>query len=260
VIPYRDENETVRTPVVTIAIIAINVLVWLLVQGAGSTHVQPDGTVTGLAASVCNLGLIPAELTLRAAPGTAFPMGQGLVCTIDPGRHVSHVLTSMFLHGSWLHIIGNMWFFWIFGNNVEDSMGRVRFAIFYLLCGLAAAATQVLSDPSSVAPMIGASGAIGGVMGAYVILYPKVRVYTLVFLGFFITTIALPAWLMLGYWILLQVFGGFSGQGGTAFWAHLGGFAVGALLIKVFARAEYIDQHGSQQWRPRQLGFGRGAR
>ena len=252
-IPYRDENETVRTPVVTIAIIAANALVWLLVQGAGSA--------LPLASSVCNLGLIPGELTLRVQPGTGFPMGNGLACLMDAGRAPQHILTSMFLHGSWMHILGNMWFLWIFGNNVEDSMGRARFVAFYLLCGLAAAAAQVLSAPSSMMPMVGASGAISGVMGAYVVLYPRVRVYTLVFLGFFLTTIALPAWVMLGYWILLQVLGGIGSVmqegGGVAFWAHIGGFIAGVGLIKLFARSDYIAEHGARQWQPQRLGWNR---
>src|SRR5262245_36946533 len=120
--PYRDENETQRTPIVTLAIIGLNVFVWLFVQGAG----QP----LPLAESVCNLGLIPGELTEAVAPGTPMPMGDDVVCYTDPGRQSSHLLTSMFLHGSWMHLIGNMWFFWIFGNNVEDSMGRLRFVVF----------------------------------------------------------------------------------------------------------------------------------
>jgi len=116
----------------------------------------------------------------------------GLVCLTDPGRQVSHIFTSMFLHGSWMHLIGNMWFLWIFGDNIEDSMGRVRYAVFYLLCGVAAALAQVVLNPASGVPMVGASGAISGVMGAYLILFPRVRVFCLIFLGFFITSIALP--------------------------------------------------------------------
>ena len=253
--PYRDENETVRTPIVTFAIIGLNLLVWLLVQGAGGTSVDAAGNVGGLAASVCNLGLIPGELTLRAAVGEGIPLGSGLVCTIDPGRQATHLFTSMFLHGSWMHILGNMWFLGIFGNNVEDSMGRGRFVAFYLMSGLGAAAAQVAAEPTSMVPMVGASGAIGGVMGAYVILYPRVRVFTLVPLGFFLTTIALPAWVMLGYWIVLQVFGGLGGGGGVAFWAHIGGFLAGAVLIKLFARQEYIQEHRARQWRPQRLGW-----
>ncbi len=248
-IPYRDENESIRTPVVTIAIIALNTLVWLFVQGAGSSY--------ALAASVCNLGLIPGELTLRAPPGSGFAMGNGLACLTDPGRAPLHILSSMFLHGGWMHIIGNMWFLWLFGNNVEDAMGRGRFVAFYLLSGLGAAAAQVLSDPASIYPMVGASGAISGVMGAYMVLYPRVRVFTLVPIGFFITSIALPAWVMVGYWIALQVFGGLLGssEGGVAFWAHVGGFITGVLLIKLFAREDYLAQHRAAHWRPRRQGM-----
>jgi membrane associated rhomboid family serine protease len=258
VIPYRDENPTVRTPIVTYAIVALNVLVWITIQGAGATRVA-GGEVTGLAASVCNLGLIPSELLLRATVGAGIPLGEGLVCTIDPGRQASHLITSMFLHGSWMHIIGNLWFLWIFGNNVEDSMGKLRFALFYLASGLAAAFAQVAASPDSLVPMVGASGAIGGVMGGYVILYPRVKVFTFVPLGFFMTSVALPAWVMLGYWMLLQLLGTLGGTegGGVAFWAHIGGFAAGALLVKVLARPEYIAAHKSHHWRPRHLGLQR---
>src|SRR5512134_3539585 len=162
-IPYHDENATQRTPIVTYLLVAANVVTWLVVQGAGTT--------LPLARSVCNLGLIPGELTGALPPGTAFPMGEGLVCLTDPGRQVSHLLTSMFLHGSWMHLLGNMWFLWLFGNNVEDSMGRGRFLVFYLVAGLAAAFAQVATDLASVIPMVGASGAISGVMGGYLVLY-----------------------------------------------------------------------------------------
>src|SRR5512145_537384 len=137
--PYRDENETQRTPYITLLVIALNVLAWFLVQGAGAS--------LPLARSVCNLGLIPGELTGSVPPGTRFPIGEGLVCLTDPGRQITNVLTSMFLHGSWMHLIGNMWFLWLFGNNVEDVMGRFRFAAFYLLCGLTAALAQVFTNP-----------------------------------------------------------------------------------------------------------------
>jgi membrane associated rhomboid family serine protease len=150
----------------------------------------------------------------------------------------------MFMHGGWFHIIGNMWFLWVFGDNVEDVMGPVRFVVFYLLCGLGAAAAQVFTDLSSTLPMVGASGAIGGVMGAYALLFPRARVKTLIFLGFFITTISVPAVFMLGYWFLLQVLGGLpalgSAKGGVAFWAHIGGFVAGVVLIGLFARADYL--------------------
>src|SRR3990170_3264993 len=198
--PYHDENQTLRTPVVTIVLIGLSTLAWLLVQGAGA--MEP------LAQSVCELGLIPGELTLAASPGTAFPMGDLMVCLTDPGRQISNVLTSMFLHGSWMHLLGNMWFLWLFGNNIEDSMTRPRFVAFYLLSGLAAAGAQVWADPASAVPMVGASGAISGVMGAYLVLFPRVRVRTMVPLGFFLHSMALPAWVMLIYWAVLQIFGG----------------------------------------------------
>jgi membrane associated rhomboid family serine protease len=176
------------------------------------------------------------------------------VCLTDPGRQVSTVLTSMFLHGSWMHLLGNMWFLWLFGNNVEDAMGRMRFLAFYLLCGLGAALAQVLSNPSSVVPMVGASGAISGVMGAYILLFPHARVYTLVPLGFFVTSWALPAWLMLGYWIALQLFGSLGGaESGVAFGAHVGGFVAGLLLIKLFVRPDYLAQHKAHHYRPRNM-------
>lgn len=247
-IPYRDENQTRRVPVITLAIIAINVAVWILFERAGQD--------IAVASSVCNYGLIPGQLTGLLAPGThPFPMGDNLVCVSDPGRGVAHLITSMFLHGSWMHIIGNMWFFWLFGNNIEDSMTRPRFIAFYLICGLAAAFAQIYTDPGSNVPMVGASGAISGVMGAYLILYPRVRVHTLVFLGFFITTIALPAWAMLLYWVALQFLSGLVSlggaiTGGVAVWAHVGGFLAGIVLIKLFVVPEHLTARGTQIWRP----------
>lgn len=246
-IPYHDENETQRTPVVTFALIALNAAAWLLAQGAGAP--------ASLAASVCGLGLVPGELTGLARPGAAFPMGPGLVCAVDPGRQASHLLTSMFLHGSWMHLIGNMWFLWLFGNNVEDSMTRPRFVAFYVLCGLAAAGLQVAANPASAVPMVGASGAISGVMGAYLLLYPGVRVWTLIPLGMFTRSVALPAWVMLLYWSFLQFAGGVSSaaagaRGGVAFWAHVGGFAAGFVLVKLFARGDRLAAHRAGSWRP----------
>ena len=250
--PYHDENATRTTPIVTLAIIAANFFVWIVVQGAGQE--------LPLAQSVCNLGLIAGELTGRVPPGSQFPMGDGLVCVVDPGPQYLHVLTSMFLHGSWMHLLGNMWFLWIFGNNVEDSMGHPRFIAFYLLSGIAAAAGQVLLTPTSVLPMVGASGAISGVMGGYLVLYPFVRVYVLIPLGFFVTTAALPAWTMVGYWIVLQLLAGLvslrsTEVGGVAFWAHVGGFLAGVLLIKLFAQHEYVEAHQTTQWTPRRVGW-----
>src|SRR5918912_3211349 len=198
--PYRDDNPTLVTPIVTLLIIAANVLSWVVVQGMGAEPM--------LSKSVCELGLIPGEFLGRLPDGYTLPMSQSTVCVITGERSWFTPLTSMFLHGGWFHLIGNMWFLWVFGNNVEDSMGRLRYLFFYLLSGLAAAAAQTLVNPASALPMVGASGAISGVMGAYIVLYPRVRVHMLVFLGIFITRIVVPAYLMLGYWFLLQVLSG----------------------------------------------------
>jgi membrane associated rhomboid family serine protease len=186
-------------------------------------------------------------------------MGEGLACLTDAGRQPLNVLTSMFLHGSWMHVLGNMWFLWIFGNNIEDSMGRLRYVVFYLVAGVTAALTQVFLNPASGIPMVGASGAISGVMGAYLVLYPRVRVYCIVPIGIFPISIALPAWTMLIYWAGLQAVSGVIGmmgaqdQGGVAFGAHVGGFLAGVLLIKLFARPDAVAAHTSQQWQPRRL-------
>jgi membrane associated rhomboid family serine protease len=251
VFPYHDENRTLRPAVVTICLIAACVLTWVFVQGAGA--VEP------LVTSVCNYGLIPGELTGTLPPGARFPMGEGYVCLTDPGRQTQNVITSMFLHGSWMHLLGNMWFLWLFGNNVEDAMTRSRFLAFYVLCGLAAAGLQVFAQPNSEIPMVGASGAISGVMGAYLVLFPRVRVFTLVPLGFIITSMALPAWVMLIYWMGLQFLGGFSSigaeGGGVAFWAHVGGFVAGVVLVKVFSRSDRVAEHESRHWEPKRVGW-----
>jgi membrane associated rhomboid family serine protease len=235
--PYRDDNPTLTTPFVTLLLIAANVVIWVVVQGMGS---EPH-----LSRSVCELGLIPGELLGRLPEGFAGTIDHPTPCVISGQHNWLTPLSSMFLHGGWFHLIGNMWFLWVFGNNVEDSMGHVRFLVFYLLCGIAAAATQTLVNPTSAVPMVGASGAISGIMGAYVVLYPRVRVHVLVILVVFITRIVVPAYLMLGYWFLLQLIGGglAQGEGGVAFWAHAGGFVAGALLIHVFRDPELVAKH-----------------
>jgi membrane associated rhomboid family serine protease len=241
--PIRDDNPHFRTPVVTYGLIAANCAAWATVQGFGA---GPQ-----LARSVCELGLIPGELLGTVSVGSAVDLGGGLACQVGPPLWYTP-LTSMFLHGGWFHLIGNMWFLWVFGNNVEDSMGHARFVAFYLICGLAAAALQVATNPDSALPMVGASGAIGGVMGAYVVLYPRVRVELLVFLGFYITTIVVPASFMLIYWFLIQLVGGAVGLrsegGGVAFWAHVGGFAAGAALIFLFRNPELLRRHPYYGW------------
>lgn len=239
-IPYKDENPTELTPVVTVGLIIVNTLVWLLVQGGGLN--TPE-----LARSVCQLGLVPGEVLHALPPGTSVPLGPGMHCVVTAQANWWTVITSMFLHAGWVHLIGNMWFLWVFGNNIEDSMGHGRFVVFYLLCGIAAATAQIISDPHSAVPMVGASGAISGVMGAYVLLFPRVRVHTLVWLGFFVTTVTLPAWVMLGYWFFYQLLLGSVTaltrmEGGTAFWAHVGGFLAGLALIRLFANAEFLER------------------
>jgi membrane associated rhomboid family serine protease len=252
VFPYHDENVTQRTPVVTMALIALNVAAFLGIQGAGAE--EP------MAASVCNLGLIPAELMASVPPGASFPITERLVCVTDSGRQSLNLFTSMFMHGGWMHLLGNMWFLWLFGNNIEDSTTRPKFLAFYLLCGVAAALAQVMADPQSLVPMVGASGAISGVMGAYLVLFPRVRVFTIVPLGFFATTVALPAWAMLIYWTVLQMVSQAAStlteqSGGVAYWAHLGGFAAGVVLIKLFERRDRIREHASHHWHPRRAGW-----
>jgi membrane associated rhomboid family serine protease len=236
--PYRDDNPTLATPIVTFLLIGANVAAWVLIQGMGA---EPN-----LSRSVCELGLIPGEFLRRLPEGYSVPMGNATRCVIGEERTWFAPLTSMFLHGGWFHLIGNMWFLWVFGNNVEDSMGHLRYFFFYILCGVAAAAAQAFTNPSSPIPMVGASGAISGVMGAYIVLYPRVRVHMLVFLGIFITRIVVPAYLMLGYWFLLQILGGGLAPdegGGVAFWAHAGGFIAGAILILLFRDAELVAKH-----------------
>ena len=240
--PIRDDNPQLNIAWVTYAIIGLNAAVWVLVQGMGSDPM--------LSRSICQFGLIPGDVLGNI---DLFQIQQHQGCPVDGGRSWGTFLSSMFMHGSWMHIIGNMWFLWIFGDNVEDAMGRTRFAVFYVLCGLAAASAQMLADSSSLIPMVGASGAIGGVMGAYIILYPRVHVHMLIFLGFYVTTFAVPAVLMLGYWMLVQVLGGFASVGatggGVAFWAHIGGFVAGAILVLFFKNSELLAAHPYHGWR-----------
>ena len=242
--PLRDDNPQFVTPYGTYAIIGLNVLVWVLVQGFGTT--EP------LVQSICNFGLVPARLLQALPVGATVPLGEGLVCQLG-GAGWYTAITSMFMHGGWMHIIGNMWFLWIFGDNVEDAMGTARFVAFYLVCGLAAAALQVAMGPDSIIPMVGASGAIGGVMGAYIVLYPRVHVHMLVFLGFFITTFAVPAVFMLAYWLLIQLVSGLfslgADSGGVAFWAHVGGFVGGMALIFLFRDQRLLARHPYHGWR-----------
>ncbi len=236
-IPLRDENPTLRTPLAVIAIIGLNAASWALVQGFGSGEL--------LARSLCEWGLIPGELLHTTPPGTLVPLGENLACRIDESTPALSLITHMFLHGGWFHLLGNLWFLWVFGDNVEDAMGSLRFSVFYLLCGLAAAGAQILSNPAAAIPMVGASGAIGGVMGGYARLYPHARVQTFIFLGFYSSTVTLPAIAMLGYWFFIQLAAGIpalqGAGGGVAFWAHVGGFVAGWLLVGPMHRPELLQ-------------------
>jgi membrane associated rhomboid family serine protease len=206
--PIRDTQRSYSPPVVTILLIAANLLIFLyeasLDQWAQNRF-------------VATWGLTPARF------------------------HAIDMFTSMWLHGGWMHVLGNMWFLWVFGDNIEDVLGHGKYLVFYILCGLAAAATHVFFNIDSRLPTVGASGAIAGIMGAYLVMFPRNRITTLLFFGF-VFFVDIPAVLMLGYWFLLQVFSGVGSvgftnvsQGGTAWFAHVGGFIAGMILIKVMA-------------------------
>ena len=239
-IPIRDDNPQINRPYGVYALIVVNVVAWLLLQGAGQAE--------QLYASICQFGLVPADLSSTDFIGA----GQEAICPANSSLGWAGTVSSMFMHGGWMHIIGNMWFLWIFGDNVEDAMGTPRFLVFYVLCGLAAAAAQTFSNLESIIPMVGASGAIGGVMGAYIVLYPKVKVHLLFILLILFFRFRVPAILMLGYWALIQIVGGFtsidSTEGGTAFWAHLGGFVAGALLVLLFKDDDMLKSHPYYGW------------
>jgi rhomboid family protein len=219
-IPIRVTQPSYSRPAVTIFLIAINILVFLYEFWLGL--IDPY-----------SLNHFMSVYSLRPAY-----------------FHIENVLTAMFVHANWMHVLGNMLFLWVFGDAVEDILGHWKYLAFYLICGFVAAMAQVLMDPSSRVPMVGASGAIAGVMGAYLVKFPRSQVVMLTWF-LIIFTFELPAWLMLVYWFALQLFGGFgsiteSAQGGTAFFAHVGGFVAGALLIKVMGTRE-------RYWRRRDL-------
>ena len=220
--PLRDTQPSYSKPIVTVALIVINILVFLY------------------------------EFSLEPYSRNDFIGTFGLV----PDRfHFANVLTSMFLHGGWMHVLGNMWFLWIFGDNIEDILGHGKYLLFYLLCGVGAAMTQVYFSPDSRVPMVGASGAIAGVMGAYMMKFPYSRISTLIFLAFFITTVEVPAWVMLIYWFFIQLISGVGNvgysqvsQGGTAFLAHVGGFVAGIGLIYLMRPKERYSRRKDLYW------------
>ena len=233
--PLYDDNPTEIFPIITLLLMGACVGAWIYLQGAGLSQ-------EALMGSVCGLGTIPAEIT-----GTwtgELPARGESPCRLG-GLTWQTLFTSMFLHGGWMHLIGNLWFLWIFGNNIEDSMGHLRFLAFYLLTGLVATGSHIAAEPSSVLPMVGASGAISAIMGAYLVLYPRTRVYTLFIIIIIIRVFPIPAWFFLGYWFFLQVASSSiqagAGGGGVAFWAHIGGFVAGLALVKVFQNRILVD-------------------
>ena len=223
-LPLRDINPTYRFPIVTVTLIGVNVAVFIL-----ELMFSAQGQ---LELFIGRYAIIPYELTR----GVDLPPP-----SLRPAFLT--IFTAMFLHGGFLHIAGNMLYLWIFGNNVEDNMGHLRFLIFYLLCGVAASVAQIAVNPASDVPNIGASGAIAGVLGAYIIMHPRAQVETLLFLGYFIRVVRIPALIVLGYWILIQLLQGLlslglPASGGVAWFAHIGGFFAGVILVHIFRRPQ----------------------
>jgi membrane associated rhomboid family serine protease len=222
VVPLHDDNPTRNTPVITYALIAINIVVFLY-----ELSLSPQG----LESFFQTYAIVPRELTAALSGDSPQLIPQ-----------LSTLITSQFLHGGFLHVGGNMLFLWVFGNNIEDQLGRVRYLIFYLLCGALAGLAQWFFSSGSTVPTLGASGAIAGVLGAYILRFPRARILTLIPLGFFITTFRIPAIFFLGFWFLQQALYGIAslqvpanmGSGGVAYWAHAGGFVFGAILGPLF--------------------------
>jgi membrane associated rhomboid family serine protease len=236
-IPIRDDQPRFSTPYVNYFLIGLNVLVFLMELMVGA---QSERALNGF---LFQFGVVPRHVTglLTGTP------------VFNPVAAILPMFTSMFLHGSWLHIIGNMWVLYIFGDNIEDYLGHFKYIVFYLISGLAAGFAHTLLNPASNVPSVGASGAIAGVMGAYFVLYPRARVLTIVPLIIFFTFWWLPAWIVLGYWFLIQFLSGtatsiaYSAQttGGIAFWAHVGGFVAGIVLIKVFPQRPQRNRYAT---------------
>jgi membrane associated rhomboid family serine protease len=254
VIPLKDDIPTRRFPIATVALIAINVIVYFVFE-QGFWGLGEIGNNR-----VIEYGAIPIEITdpgtecATVAGGSAIQCGPDVFAPDQAPAWIT-ILTSMFLHGSLLHLGGNMLFLWIFGNNIEDSMDEFRFVLFYLAGGVIAVAAQVLVDPNAAVPTVGASGAIAAVLGGYALLYPRARVITVVFIVIFFTIIELPALLVLGFWILIQLFLGANdlgsqaagGSGGVAYFAHIGGFVFGLIAIRLFANRVQDDYERAHQ-------------
>ncbi len=220
--PLKDTQRSYSRPVVTIGLIAVNVLVFLFEYSLGPRTLN---------ALIEYYGLVPDHFQF------------------------SRIFTSMFLHGGWMHVLGNMLFLWVFGNRTEDLLGHGKYLLFYLLCGTVAALGQVIASPYSTVPMVGASGAIAGVMGAYLIKFPRARILTLVFIVVFFTTIEIPAPILLAYWFVIQLFSGIGSiarthlsEGGTAYFAHIAGFVSGMVLVKVMGASGQYNRQRDRYW------------
>src|SRR5580658_233785 len=220
--PLKDTQPSYSRPVVTLTLIAANVLIFMFEYSLGPRTLN---------ALVEYYGLVPDHFQL------------------------SRVFTAMFLHGGWMHVLGNMLFLWVFGDKIEDVLGHGKFLLFYLLCGIVAALGQAIADPYSTVPMVGASGAIAGVMGAYLIKFPRARILTLVFIVVFFTTIEIPAPILLVYWFVIQLFSGLGSiarthlsEGGTAYFAHIGGFVAGMLLVKLMGASDRYNRRRDRYW------------
>jgi membrane associated rhomboid family serine protease len=234
--PIRDDQPSFSTPFVNYFIIGLNVVAFLFELSVG---MQSRNAANAL---MFQFGVVPLHFERALAGSPVYTISATFLT----------IFTSMFLHGGWIHIIGNMWFLWIFGDNVEDYLGHFKYLIFYLLCGFAAALTHIVLNIGSNIPTVGASGAISGVMGAYILLYPRAKVLTLVVLIVFFTFWWIPAWVFLGYWFLMQFLTGAAtiaettqATGGVAVWAHVGGFVAGIILIKVFPRRVRMARYGT---------------
>ncbi len=243
--PFHDENPTERTPVVTFGLIGLNVLVFLYVAQLEPTQRRQLNLVRGFIPARIEQLAEPEPIAVPFAPASRDAFGRGIpakqvVLPPEPREILLSLFTSMFLHAGLWHLLGNMWFLWLFGNNVEDRLGPVLFTVLYLVGGLLAACCHWLTDPTATTPVIGASGAVAAVLGAYFVTWPWARVHTLVFLFIFITVVSVPAVVVLGVWFLGQLLAGHealqAGQAhGVAWWAHVGGFVAGMVLMPLFA-------------------------
>jgi membrane associated rhomboid family serine protease len=240
-IPLKDDVPSRTFPIVNITFIVLNVIAFIIELSMGKR----------LDAFIQMYGVVPVKYFYEG-----FDFGGGNVHYFTTAERIVPLFTSMFLHGGWLHLIGNMLYLWIFGDNVEDRMGHLRYVFFYILCGLAASAAHILTNQRSPVPTVGASGAIAGVLGAYLMLYPRARVIVLIPIFVFMEVVQLPAVFVLGFWFVMQLFQGTlslaaasTATGGVAWWAHIGGFVFGMLMIQIFKKRERYLVERDLWWR-----------